>query len=154
MPNRGHRVCLLVDSLLLLFSDHSLCPLPTPGLAPAPLQIKELQLVLAEAHDSLRGLQEQLSQERQLRKEEADSFNQKVVQVGLYHILFSSVQPPPGLKIQRSWCSSVAEHLPGMWESLGSVPSMERNPWVRWAAIGRSPGSAKEALAIAVPLCP
>ncbi|XP_052578530.1 protein SOGA1 [Peromyscus californicus insignis] len=44
-------------------------------------EIKELQLVLAEAHDSLRGLQEQLSQERQLRKEEADSFNQKVVQL-------------------------------------------------------------------------
>ncbi|XP_045688524.1 protein SOGA1 isoform X2 [Phyllostomus hastatus] len=44
-------------------------------------QIKELQLVLAEAHDSLRGLQEQLSQERQLRKEEADSFNQKMVQL-------------------------------------------------------------------------
>ncbi|XP_063104456.1 microtubule cross-linking factor 2 isoform X2 [Cavia porcellus] len=44
-------------------------------------QIKELQLVLAEAHDSLRGLQEQLSQERQLRKEETDSFNQKMVQL-------------------------------------------------------------------------
>ncbi|XP_008849388.1 protein SOGA1 isoform X2 [Nannospalax galili] len=44
-------------------------------------EIKELQLVLAEAHDSLRGLQEQLSQERQLRKEEADGFNQKMVQL-------------------------------------------------------------------------
>ncbi|XP_077913282.1 microtubule cross-linking factor 2 isoform X2 [Halichoerus grypus] len=44
-------------------------------------QIKELQLVLAEAHDSLRGLQEQLSQERQLRKEEAENFNQKMVQL-------------------------------------------------------------------------
>ncbi|XP_042550738.1 protein SOGA1 [Dipodomys spectabilis] len=44
-------------------------------------EIKELQLVLAEAHDSLRGLQEQLSQERQLRKEEADNFNQKLVQM-------------------------------------------------------------------------
>ncbi|XP_023570748.1 protein SOGA1 isoform X1 [Octodon degus] len=44
-------------------------------------EIRELQLVLAEAHDSLRGLQEQLSQERQLRKEEADSFNQKMVQL-------------------------------------------------------------------------
>lgn len=38
--------------------------------------------MLAEAHDSLRGLQEQLSQERQLRKEEADNFNQKMGQVG------------------------------------------------------------------------
>lgn len=103
MPTRGQWVRLLVDSLLLSFFDHSLCPLPTPGLAPTPLQIKELQLVLAEAHDSLRGLQEQLSQERQLRKEEADSFNQKVVQVGLYHILFSPVQLLPGLKIQGSW---------------------------------------------------
>ncbi|XP_036758246.2 protein SOGA1 isoform X1 [Manis pentadactyla] len=44
-------------------------------------EIKELQLVLAEAHDSLRGLQEQLSQEQQLRKEEADNFNQKMVQL-------------------------------------------------------------------------
>ncbi|XP_051702071.2 microtubule cross-linking factor 2 [Oryctolagus cuniculus] len=44
-------------------------------------EIKELQLVLTEAHDSLRGLQEQLSQERQLRKEEADNFNQKMVQL-------------------------------------------------------------------------
>ncbi|XP_058893940.1 microtubule cross-linking factor 2 isoform X1 [Kogia breviceps] len=44
-------------------------------------EIKELQLVLAEAHDSLRGLQEQLSQERQLRKEEAENFNQKMVQL-------------------------------------------------------------------------
>lgn len=147
--------CLIEDtgSVFLLIPCYC-CSLTTACVLPAPLQIKELQLVLAEAHDSLRGLQEQLSQERQLRKEEADSFNQKVVQVGLYHILFSSVQPLPGLKIQRSWCSSVAEHLPRMWESLGSVPSMERNPWVRWAAIGRSPGSAKEALAIAVPLCP
>lgn len=50
--------------------------------SPPPPKIKELQLVLAEAHDSLRGLQEQLSQERQLRKEEADSFNQKLAQVG------------------------------------------------------------------------
>lgn len=44
--------------------------------------------MLAEAHDSLRGLQEQLSQERQLRKEEADNFNQKMVQV-------RGVQCPP-----------------------------------------------------------
>lgn len=58
----------------LLPSSCYSCPSSLP-------QIKELQLVLAEAHDSLRGLQEQLSQERQLRKEEADNFNQKMVQV-------------------------------------------------------------------------
>ncbi|XP_027722975.1 protein SOGA1 isoform X2 [Vombatus ursinus] len=44
-------------------------------------QIKELQLVLSEAHESLRGLQEQLSQERQLRKEDAENFNQKIFQL-------------------------------------------------------------------------
>lgn len=60
----------------------SSCSLPPHSSCPSSLpQIKELQLVLAEAHDSLRGLQEQLSQERQLRKEEADNFNQKMVQV-------------------------------------------------------------------------
>lgn len=76
----------LKDTLSLTFAslplssfDHSFYPL---YLCPSSLpQIKELQLVLAEAHDSLRGLQEQLSQERQLRKEEADTFNQKMVQV-------------------------------------------------------------------------
>lgn len=45
------------------------------------MQIKELQLVLSEANESLRGLQEQLSQERQLRKEEAENFTQKICQV-------------------------------------------------------------------------
>ncbi|ETE71249.1 hypothetical protein L345_02929, partial [Ophiophagus hannah] len=44
-------------------------------------EIKELQLVLSEANESLRGLQEQLSQERQLRKEEAENFTQKVCQL-------------------------------------------------------------------------
>lgn len=48
-----------------------------PGL----LQMKELQLVLSEANESLRGLQEQLSQERQLRKDEVDNFSQKICQV-------------------------------------------------------------------------
>lgn len=52
-------------------------PHPLPGL----LQMKELQLVLSEANESLRGLQEQLSQERQLRKDEVDNFSQKICQV-------------------------------------------------------------------------
>lgn len=43
--------------------------------------MKELQLVLSEANESLRGLQEQLSQERQLRKDEVDNFSQKICQV-------------------------------------------------------------------------
>lgn len=47
----------------------------------ASLQIKELQLVLSEANESLRGLQEQLCQERQLRKEETENFAQKICQV-------------------------------------------------------------------------
>uniref|UniRef100_A0A8C6JIU6 SOGA1 protein n=1 Tax=Melopsittacus undulatus TaxID=13146 RepID=A0A8C6JIU6_MELUD len=50
---------------------------PLSGL----LQIKELQLVLSEANESLRGLQEQLSQERQLRKDEVDNFSQKICQL-------------------------------------------------------------------------
>ncbi|NXV74819.1 SOGA1 protein, partial [Atlantisia rogersi] len=44
-------------------------------------QMKELQLVLSEANESLRGLQEQLSQERQLRKDEVDNFSQKICQL-------------------------------------------------------------------------
>ncbi|KAM9121051.1 microtubule cross-linking factor 2 isoform 3-T3 [Pangshura tecta] len=44
-------------------------------------QIKELQLVLAEANESLRGLQEQLAQERHLRKEELENFSQKICQL-------------------------------------------------------------------------
>nr|XP_060628355.1 protein SOGA1 [Anolis sagrei ordinatus] len=44
-------------------------------------EIKELQLVLSEANESLRGQQEQLSQERQLRKEEAENFTQKICQL-------------------------------------------------------------------------
>uniref|UniRef100_A0A674JZJ0 Microtubule crosslinking factor 2 n=1 Tax=Terrapene triunguis TaxID=2587831 RepID=A0A674JZJ0_9SAUR len=44
-------------------------------------EIKELQLVLAEANESLRGLQEQLTQERQLRKEELENFSQKICQL-------------------------------------------------------------------------
>ncbi|XP_048676743.1 microtubule cross-linking factor 2 isoform X3 [Caretta caretta] len=44
-------------------------------------EIKELQLVLAEANESLRGLQEQLTQERQLRKEELEDFSQKICQL-------------------------------------------------------------------------
>lgn len=38
--------------------------------------------MLSEANESLRGLQEQLSQERQLRKDEVDNFSQKICQVG------------------------------------------------------------------------
>nr|XP_033818869.1 protein SOGA1 isoform X2 [Geotrypetes seraphini] len=44
-------------------------------------EIKELQLVLSEANQSIRTLQEQLAQERQLRKEEAESINQRVSQL-------------------------------------------------------------------------
>uniref|UniRef100_A0A8C4Y789 Microtubule crosslinking factor 2 n=1 Tax=Gopherus evgoodei TaxID=1825980 RepID=A0A8C4Y789_9SAUR len=44
-------------------------------------EIKELQLVLSEANESLRGLQEQLAQERQLRKEELENFSQKICQL-------------------------------------------------------------------------
>lgn len=128
VPNRG-----CPSPAYCWFFDHSLCPLPIPCLAPTPLQIKELQLVLAEAHDSLRGLQEQLSQERQLRKEEADSFNQKVVQVGLYHFFFFFFFHLLYVSSQdwryRCQCRGVAlaEHLPSMWETLGSVPSIGRN---------------------------
>lgn len=57
----------------------SLAQLTVPILS--PLQMKELQLVLSEANESLRGLQEQLSQERQLRKDEVDNFSQKICQV-------------------------------------------------------------------------
>lgn len=52
-----------------------------PTTLSVPLQMKELQLVLSEANESLRGLQEQLSQERQLRKDEVDNFSQKICQV-------------------------------------------------------------------------
>ncbi|XP_059589316.1 protein SOGA1 isoform X3 [Alligator mississippiensis] len=44
-------------------------------------EIKELQLVLSEANESLQGLQEQLSQERQLRKDEVENFSQKICQL-------------------------------------------------------------------------
>ncbi|XP_068768539.1 microtubule cross-linking factor 2 isoform X2 [Struthio camelus] len=44
-------------------------------------EMKELQLVLAEANESLQGMQEQLSQERQLRKDEVDNFSQKICQL-------------------------------------------------------------------------
>ncbi|XP_040186595.1 protein SOGA1 isoform X4 [Rana temporaria] len=45
------------------------------------LQIKDLQLVLSEANETIQGLQEQLSQERQLRKEDEEAFHQKVAQL-------------------------------------------------------------------------
>ncbi|XP_073539782.1 microtubule cross-linking factor 2 isoform X4 [Phyllobates terribilis] len=45
------------------------------------LQIKDLQLVLSDANETIQGLQEQLSQERQLRKEDEDVFNQKIAQL-------------------------------------------------------------------------
>lgn len=45
------------------------------------MQIKDLQLVLSDANETMQGLQEQLSQERQLRKEDEDVFNQKIAQV-------------------------------------------------------------------------
>ncbi|KAM8945288.1 microtubule cross-linking factor 2 isoform 2-T2 [Pelodytes ibericus] len=44
-------------------------------------EIKDLQLVLSEANETMQGLQEQLSQERQLRKEDEDAYNQKIAQL-------------------------------------------------------------------------
>ncbi|XP_068118177.1 microtubule cross-linking factor 2 isoform X2 [Hyperolius riggenbachi] len=44
-------------------------------------EIKDLQLVLSEANETIQGLQEQLSQERQLRKEDEEIFNQKIAQL-------------------------------------------------------------------------
>lgn len=44
-------------------------------------QIKELKMVLSETNDCIQGLQEQLSQEQQLRKEESETFNQKLIQL-------------------------------------------------------------------------
>ncbi|XP_078508449.1 microtubule cross-linking factor 2 [Lissotriton helveticus] len=45
------------------------------------LQIKELKMVLSETNDRIQGLQEQLSQEKQLRKDESQAFNQKLIQL-------------------------------------------------------------------------
>ncbi|XP_074826449.1 microtubule cross-linking factor 2 isoform X3 [Natator depressus] len=55
-------------------------------------EIKELQLVLAEANESLRGLQEQLTQERQLRKEELEDFSQKICQVNSMKELYLLIE--------------------------------------------------------------
>ncbi|XP_075033572.1 microtubule cross-linking factor 2 isoform X2 [Mixophyes fleayi] len=44
-------------------------------------EIKDLQLVLSEANETMQGLQEQLSQERQLRKEDEETFSLKIVQL-------------------------------------------------------------------------
>ncbi|KAE8576754.1 hypothetical protein XENTR_v10004307 [Xenopus tropicalis] len=44
-------------------------------------EIKDLQLVLSEANESIQGLQEQLSQERELRKEDKMAYNQKIAQL-------------------------------------------------------------------------
>ncbi|KAM4622554.1 microtubule cross-linking factor 2 [Discoglossus pictus] len=44
-------------------------------------EIKDLQLVLSEANETMKGLQDQLSQERQLRKDDEETFNQKVTQL-------------------------------------------------------------------------
>ncbi|XP_073415536.1 microtubule cross-linking factor 2 isoform X2 [Dendrobates tinctorius] len=44
-------------------------------------EIKDLQLVLSDANETIQGLQDQLSQERQLRKEDEDVFNQKIAQL-------------------------------------------------------------------------
>ncbi|XP_056667827.1 protein SOGA1 isoform X2 [Monodelphis domestica] len=81
-----------VDSIGDSFKESTETSMPTPGTQDSSkevlgkehgsdFQIKELQLVLSEAHESLRGLQEQLSQERQLRKEDAENFNQKIFQL-------------------------------------------------------------------------
>ncbi|XP_018090767.1 protein SOGA1 isoform X2 [Xenopus laevis] len=43
-------------------------------------EIKDLQLVLSEANETIQGLQEQLSQERELRKEDEMTYNQKIAQ--------------------------------------------------------------------------
>uniref|UniRef100_A0A4W3J9N9 Microtubule crosslinking factor 2 n=1 Tax=Callorhinchus milii TaxID=7868 RepID=A0A4W3J9N9_CALMI len=48
-------------------------------------EVKELQLDLSEAKDTIRGLQEQLVQERELRSEEAERFCQKVSQIKEEH---------------------------------------------------------------------
>ncbi|XP_069100007.1 microtubule cross-linking factor 2 isoform X3 [Pleurodeles waltl] len=48
-------------------------------------QMKEPETVLSEANGSTQGLQEQLSQERQLKKEEPETFNQKLVQLNEDH---------------------------------------------------------------------
>ncbi|XP_044155954.1 protein SOGA1 isoform X2 [Bufo gargarizans] len=44
-------------------------------------EIKDLQLVLSDANETIQGMQEQLSQERQLRKEDEDVFHQKIAQL-------------------------------------------------------------------------
>ncbi|XP_059836687.1 protein SOGA1 [Hypanus sabinus] len=44
-------------------------------------EVKELQLDLSEAKETIRGLQEQLAQERELRNEDAERFQQKMSQL-------------------------------------------------------------------------
>ncbi|XP_018093959.1 protein SOGA1 isoform X2 [Xenopus laevis] len=44
-------------------------------------EIKDLQLVLSEANETIQGLQEQLSQESVLRKEDEMAYNQKIAQM-------------------------------------------------------------------------
>ncbi|XP_041080292.1 protein SOGA1-like isoform X2 [Polyodon spathula] len=50
-----------------------------------PTEIKALQLVLLEAKESIRGLQEQLSQERQSRSKESESCTQRISQLKEEH---------------------------------------------------------------------
>ncbi|MGH0140358.1 UNVERIFIED_CONTAM: hypothetical protein FKN15_048108 [Acipenser sinensis] len=50
-----------------------------------PTEIKALQSVLLEAKESIRGLQEQLSQERQTRSKEAESCTQRISQLKEEH---------------------------------------------------------------------
>ncbi|KAM4691341.1 microtubule cross-linking factor 2 [Rhinophrynus dorsalis] len=44
-------------------------------------EIKDLQMVLSEANETMQGLQEQLSHERRLRKEDEEAYNQKIAQL-------------------------------------------------------------------------
>ncbi|XP_053553168.1 protein SOGA1 [Bombina bombina] len=44
-------------------------------------EIKDLQLVLSDANETIQGLQDQLSHERQLRKEDEEAYNMKVNQL-------------------------------------------------------------------------
>lgn len=112
----------------------SSCSLPPHYSWPSSLpQIKELQLVLAEAHDSLRGLQEQLSQERQLRKEEADNFNQKMVQVRGAQCPTYTYSSLPSLiwrqKSQRSTCLKKARMSGKTWVFLPHGCGVSLHMW-------------------------
>ncbi|MGH0143148.1 UNVERIFIED_CONTAM: hypothetical protein FKN15_034532 [Acipenser sinensis] len=111
-----------------------------------PTEIKALQSVLLEAKESIRGLQEQLSQERQTRSKEAESCTQRISQVSSVKDLYMLIEEEELAPHQLDNKTAAADDKSKSSVTLERVDSIVERNYKQASKLGSALADLKEAL--------